>query len=504
MTAQSPKKDTVLVIDDVRINLELVAGYLMDANFEVLVATDGEGALKQLKHVNPDIILLDVMLPGKDGFETCKCIKNIESAKDIPVIFMTSLSDIADKMKGFEVGGVDYITKPIQREETLARVNTHLTLRKTQKALRNANANLEQHVIERTAELNRALEEVKQLKNQLQAENTYLQDEIRSEYNFNEIIGKSETLKKVLMRVEQVLKTDASVLILGETGTGKELIARAIHNGSTRNQRPLVKVNCAAMPAHLIESELFGHEKGAFTGAISKKIGRFELAHGGTIFLDEIGDLPVELQPKLLRALQEGEIERLGNPQSIPVDVRVIAATNRDLKQAIEDTQFRKDLFFRLNVFPIHIPPLRERQADISLLAEHFVRKISTKLGKPIGPISQDVLERLKSYPWPGNIRELENLVERAVILANSPSLRLEDFEFTYHPESKTKSLESGKSHPADKVSGSLQELERAHILQILQGCSWKIQGSGGAAAALNLKPSTLRSRMNKLGIERP
>ena len=217
--------------------------------------------------------------------------------------------------------------------------------------------------------------------------------------------------------------TDATVLILGETGTGKELIARAIHNHSNRNKHPLAKVNCAAMPANLIESELFGHEKGAFTGANSKKMGRFELAHEGTLFLDEIGDLPVELQPKLLRALQEGEIERLGNPQSIALNVRVIAATNRNLKQAISDTHFREDLFFRLNVFPIHLPPLRDRKADIPLLAEYFVRKAANKLGKSLGPLSEEILERLKSYFWPGNIRELENLVERAVILANSPDL---------------------------------------------------------------------------------
>ena len=258
------------------------------------------------------------------------------------------------------------------------------------------------------------------------------------------------------------------------------------------------------MPANLIESELFGHEKGAFTGATTKKIGRFELADGGTIFLDEIGDLPVELQPKLLRALQEGEIERLGNPQSTSVNVRVIAATNRDLKQAIEDTHFREDLFFRLNVFPIELPPLRERKDDIPPLTKHLVRKVSHQLGKPINSISEDVFNELKSYPWPGNIRELENLVERAVILASDGTLKIDNFEFTHSSGFEPKSLESGNRQGDDNVSDSLEELERAHIVKILQRCSWKIQGSTGAAAALNLRPSTLRSRMNKLGIRRP
>ena len=504
MATKTITKNRILVVDDVQKNLEIAVRYLIDANFEVFIAKSGEDALEKAKTVNPDIILLDVMLPGISGFESCKRIKEAGSTKDIPVIFMTALSDLSDKVKGFEAGGVDYITKPIQREELLARVGTHLKLRITQKALQDANANLEQRVAERTAELNRALEKVEQLKNRFQAESIYLREEIKSEHNFNEIIGRSESLRKVLTRIEQVAETEASVLILGETGTGKELIARAIHNGGSRNHNPLVKVNCAAMPANLIESELFGHEKGAFTGAVSRKIGRFELADGGTIFLDEIGDLPMELQPKLLRALQEGEIERLGNSQPIPVDVRVIAATNRNLKQAIDDTQFRQDLFFRLNVFPIHVPPLRERQDDIPILAEHFVRKISNKLGKPIDAISDEVFDQLIAYPWPGNIRELQNLVERAVILASGATLQIDNFEFNPHPGFETKSVMSGSSDVEENSPESLEEMERAHILKTLHHCSWKIKGSDGAAAALNIHPSTLRFRINKLGIKKP
>ena len=504
MTTVTAIKNKILVVDDVQKNLEIAVRYLIDANFEVFIAKSGEDALEKVKTVNPEIILLDVMLPGISGFEMCKRIKEADSTKEIPVIFMTSLADLSDKVKGFEVGGVDYITKPIQREELLARVTTHLRLRIIQKELMDANANLEHRVAERTAELNRALEKVEKLKNQFQAQSIYLREEIKSEHNFNEIIGRSAPLKKVLMRIEQVAKTEASVLILGETGTGKELIARAIHNGSSRNNNPLVKVNCAAMPANLIESELFGHEKGAFTGAVSKKVGRFELADGGTIFLDEIGDLPMELQPKLLRALQEGEIERLGNSQPISVDVRIIAATNRDLKQAIENTQFREDLFFRLNVFPVHLPPLRQRQEDIPILTEHFVCKVSNKLGKPINGISDTVFDQLKSYPWPGNIRELQNLVERAVILASGTTLQIDHFEFTHNHGFEPESSESGSSNIEENSSGSLENIERAHILKTLQRCFWKIKGSDGAAAALNINPSTLRFRMNKLGIKKP
>ena len=273
MTTYPLKEDTVLVVEDVQKNLELMVEYLIEADFEVFVAKTGEEALKKLQWVvSPDTILLDVILPDIDGFEVCSCIQKVDALRDIPVIFMTALADENNKVKGFDVGGVDYITKPVKRQETLLRVNTHLTIRKMQKALHDANENLEHRVLERTAQLNRALEKVEQLKNQVQAQNVYLCEEIKNEHNFGEIIGNSEPLKNVLMRVERVADADTTVLILGETGTGKELIARAIHSDSARNKHPLVKVNCAAMPADPIESELFEHEKGAFSGAVSKKI----------------------------------------------------------------------------------------------------------------------------------------------------------------------------------------------------------------------------------------
>jgi Nif-specific regulatory protein len=341
--------------------------------------------------------------------------------------------------------------------------------------------------------LRKALLEVEQLKNRLQAENIYLQEEIKTEYNFEEIIGQSKALQKVLRRVEQVASTEATVLIQGETGTGKELIARAIHNLSPRKERPLVKVNCPALPAGLIESELFGHEKGAFTGALSHKVGRFELANDGTIFLDEIGDLPLELQAKLLRVLQEGEFERVGSSCTIRVDVRVIAATNRDLKKAMEEGKFRPDLYYRLNVFPILIPPLRERKEDIPVLVRYFTMKYGTKLEKKVETIPQKTMDALLAYPWPGNVRELENMIERAVILAHSPVIQID--------ESLDVRLDTGSQA---SISGSLEDVERAHILRVLEETKWVIHGKRGAALVLGLNPDTLRSRMKKLGIKRP
>jgi PAS domain S-box-containing protein len=326
----------------------------------------------------------------------------------------------------------------------------------------------------------------------LKAQNQYLQEEIKLTYNFEEIISKSNNFQRVLRQIEQVAATDATVLILGESGTGKELIARAIHNISNRSKKPLVKVNCATLPANLIESELFGHEKGAFTGAMDKKIGRFELANGGTIFLDEIGELPVELQAKLLRVLQEGEFERLGNPNTIKVNTRVIAATNRNLQMAIEKKEFREDLYYRLNVFPVVCPPLRDRKEDIPLLVKHFCQKHEGKIGKKIKDIPTKVMDALMSYDWPGNIRELENIIERAMILS---------FDGT---------LEYGDWIPSEKISSNgkpaaskLEDIERDHIIETLSKTNWKVSGEKGAAKILGLNATTLEARMKKLGIKR-
>jgi transcriptional regulator with GAF, ATPase, and Fis domain len=338
--------------------------------------------------------------------------------------------------------------------------------------------------------LHAALKEVTELKEQLEAENVYLRKEIKTGQSLDKIIGRSVGLRHVFFRASQVAGTDATVLILGETGTGKELIAHAIHDMSPRKDRPLITVNCATLPSELIESELFGHEKGAFTGADTRQTGRFETAHNSTLCLDEIGELPLKLQAKLLRVVQHGEFERLGSPRTYKVDVRILATTNRNLEEEVRRGRFREDLFYRLNVFPIMIPPLRDRREDIPLLVEAFVAKYGRKQGKKITSIAKETMAALLDYPWPGNIRELESVIERSVILCPGPVLRLAD------------KLTNPSCVAKDRKS-NLQDVEREHILNVLSESRWRVEGANGAAAVLGLHPSTLRSRMRKLGINK-
>jgi chemotaxis protein methyltransferase CheR len=364
--------------------------------------------------------------------------------------------------------------------------------------------------------LRNALKEIELLKDQLQAESAYLQDEIKLEHNFENIIGHSEALKYVLYRVAEVAPTEVPILIMGETGTGKELIARAIHNLSSRNKRALlklncaalpasvidlssrskralVKVNCAALPASVIESELFGHEKGAFTGAGVRRVGRFQLADGTTLFLDEISEIPLELQPKLLQVLQDGEFEPLGSSKTLRVDMRIIAASNRDLEDEVNHSRFRRDLFYRINVFPLTVPPLRNRKDDIPLLVKWFVDRFNRKMNKNITSIPKALFKHLQAYDWPGNVRELENVVERAMIASKGSKLKLTDNFVT-----------SAKVRSRAKLKETLTEVERAQILNTLEKTGWKIEGANGAAGVLGLAPSTLRDRIKKLGISNP
>lgn len=349
-----------------------------------------------------------------------------------------------------------------------------------------------------------AFGKIQELKEQLSKEKLYLEDEIRSEMNFAQTIGTSAPLRRVLKRVETVAPTDSTVLIYGETGTGKQLIARAIHDLSPRRSKPFVKLNCAAIPTGLLESELFGHEKGAFTGAIAQRIGRFEVANGGTIFLDEIGEIPLELQSKLLRVLQEREFERLGSSRTLRTDARLIAATNRDLEAMVTEQKFRSDLFFRLNVFPVHVPPLREREGDIPLLVRHFAQQFSRRMNKTIETIPSATMDALCRCHWPGNIRELQNVIERAVIISTGPALSVDvaDLKFPKAAHAVEKSAVA-KLPTNGALRHILEQSERQQILEALEHCNWVVAGPKGAAAHLGMKRSTLQQRIRKLGIAR-
>jgi DNA-binding NtrC family response regulator len=476
-------------------------------------------ALEKIESESPDLVLLDILMPEMDGYQVLEHLKADGILRHTPVVVVSAVDQTDKIVKCLELGATDHLPKPFNAAILRARVKSCLEKKawrdqeraylhkiettnrqleqeiqvreRAESELQEENEKLEQRVAERTSELKNALEEVEQLKNRLQAENIYLQQEIKLAHNFEEIVSQNRHFKKIFETVEQVAPTDATVLILGETGTGKELLARDIHSISSRKDHPLVKVNCAALPANLIESELFGHEKGAFTGAHSRRIGRFELANQGTAFLDEIAELPLELQSKLLRVLQEGEFERLGSAETIKVDVRVIAATNRDLDEAMARGNFREDLFYRLNVVPIKIPPLRERKDDIPLLVEFFVKKFSARIGKEIESIPLNVMAELKTYHWPGNVRELENIVERAVITSRGKQLEIGDWLVR-------ETASSGSS----KIL-TLDELQRKHIIDVLDMTDWKIRGDEGAAMLLGMKPTTLEARMKKLKIVR-
>lgn len=594
---------SILIVDDEIANLKLLAELLTQQGYQVRPTESPQLAIDSAFSQPPSLILLDVKMPIIDGFEVCRRLKQDARTRDIPVIFISALQSTDDKVRGFEAGGVDFITKPIQEDEVLARVRTHMELRH----MRN---NLEQLVLMRSAELGKseakyrglvdnavvgvfastldgrftfvndtmvrlydfdtpeqmiaegslsrwkdlskrellmadlntqgvvtnreaetvthkgrhihiifsvkrvaediigmvmditdrkqaelelqkAYEEIKQLQSKLEAESAYLQDEIKLEHNFENIIGQSEPLKYVLNRVQMVAPQDSAVIILGETGTGKELIARAIHQLSARSGRPLVKVNCAALPDDLIESELFGREKGAYTGAMTTQAGRFEIANNSTLFLDEIGELPLSLQAKLLRVLESGKFERLGNPLTLHSDTRIVAATNRDLEEEVKQKRFREDLWYRLKIFPVTVPPLRDRIDDVPLLVDHFVRFFARKMGKKYEDlhISASSMQAMQAYSWPGNVRELKNVIEAALISTNGDKLH---FILPITSEARTTNLKT------------FEEMERDYILKVLDHAKWKVDGENSASTILGMPESTLRSRMKKLGIQRP
>jgi DNA-binding NtrC family response regulator len=482
--------EDILVVDDTPANLRLLTDLLAKYGYRVRPASDGALALKSVAARTPDLILLDVSMPDLDGYEVCRRLKADERNRRIPVIFISAFGDTQQKVKGFEAGGVDYITKPVEAEEVLARVRTHLQLR-------------------RAEELQRAFEEIKALKSQLELRNDYLQEEVVEAKAFGDLVGQSSGLRNVVSQIDVVAPTEASVLILGETGTGKELVAHEIHRRSGRKDKPLVRVNCASIPRELFESEFFGHMRGSFTGAVKDRAGRFETAEGGTIFLDEVGEIPLDIQNKLLRVLQEKRYERVGGDVTRRADVRIVAATNRDLKNAVAAGKFREDLYYRLNVFPIQVPPLRERIDDIPLLAKHFV-ELSTKELKCAKPrLTRAAVTHLQSYDWPGNVRELRNVVERAVILARGGALEF-DLPITGQappaprPGRGADSPAGSPAQPKFLTEVELERFERDNLVLALEAANWKISGPDSAAELLGVKPTTLLSRMTKWGVKKP
>jgi len=465
----------VCVIDDESSVRESVRNLLRSSGFKVQALASAQEFFTSWPSEALSCLVLDVQLPGISGLDLRQelCSRGAQ----IPIIFMTGYGDIPTSVRAMKAGAIEFLTKPFREEDLLSAVN---------------------QAIERGCQ-------IEQLKNKPVGEQLYPEDELRSQIGFSGIVGKSAALRQVLRQVEVVAPSDATVLILGETGTGKELIARAVHERSRRRDKPLVRVNCASIPKELFESEFFGHAKGAFTGAIKDRAGRFEVAAGGTVFLDEVSEIPLELQSKPLRVLQEKCYERVGEERTRRVDVRILAATNRDLKKEVAAGRFREDLYYRLDVFPLQVAPLRERKEDIPLLATHFVELLVKELGCPKPRLTRAGIETLQGYDWPGNIRELRNVIERAVIIAGGGVLEF-DLPVTESLVDLTSfGPQDGYEPEAEYLTESeMKRRERENLLAILRKTGWKIKGIDGAAELLGVKASTLIARVKKMGFKRP
>jgi DNA-binding NtrC family response regulator len=458
----------VFVVDDDRSIRESLSNLIRSAGFNVQTFASAQAFLTSRRPDAPSCLVLDVQLPGLSGLDLQQELAKVQC--QIPIIFLTGHGDIPMTVRAMKAGAIEFLTKPCRDDDLLHAVEQAIHRSRQQAPGRHPPA----------------------------AKPPDAPGELRGDSSDSAIVGHSAALRRVLKAVETVAPTDATVLLSGETGTGKEVIARAIYRLSRRGANPFVKLNCAAIPPGLLESELFGHEKGAFTGAVAPRIGRFELAHRGTMFLDEVGDLPLELQPKLLRVLEERAFERLGSTRTVHTDVRLIAATNADLAQMVAEKQFRSDLYYRLNVFPIVIPPLRERRGDIPLLVRYFVQKYARRMNKRIETIPPTAMSALTDYHWPGNVRELEHFIERAVILSHSPELQVPPAEFT-PPTPSAPAVAHEAPHAV-----TLRETERAHIQRTLDETHWVIGGPAGAAERLGLKRTTLQALVRRLGIDRP
>jgi DNA-binding NtrC family response regulator len=455
----------IYVVDDDASMREAVESLVRSAGLPVETFASAQEFLAHARTDVPSCLVLDVQLPGLSGLELQQELAR--SAVQIPIIFLTGHGDIPMSVRAMKAGAMEFLTKPFNDEDLLEAI---------------------QHGI--AGNYSRQQTEVEGLSSSTASSvgDLYLEEEVHAHAGFDGIVGQSSSLRQALNLVDMVARSDSTVLLRGETGTGKERIARAIHDRSRRKQQPFVKLNCAAIPSGLLESELFGHERGAFTGAITQKVGRFELADGGTLFLDEVGDIPLELQPKLLRALQEREFERLGSTRTKKVDVRLVAATNCNLEKMIADKQFRCDLYYRLNVFPIRIPPLRERAEDIPMLVRHFARKYAGRMQKKIDVVPAGALSELTHWHWPGNIRELENLVERAVVLTRDHKLEISIPELMDGPARAHVTLDDSD--------------EQETIVRVLKETQGRVGGPNGAAARMGLKRTTLITRMKKMGID--
>ncbi len=472
-----------LVDDDVSVR-ESVGSLIRSAGFRAKTFASAQECLAGLQAEQPSCLVLDVQLPGLSGLDLQQELAKADV--QLPIIFLTGHGDIPMSVRAMKAGALEFLTKPCDGEDLLNAIRQGIA---RHQAARQPSQNLAQHSFDGSIGA-RA-----ESSDKLAPEKLYLGEEICREANFEGIVGQSPALREVLKLVEVVAASDSTVLVLGETGTGKELIARAIHNRSLRKQRGFVKLNCAAVPSGLLESELFGHERGAFTGAITQRAGRLEVADQGTLFLDEVGDIPLEIQPKLLRVLQEREFERLGSTRTKKVDVRVVAATHRALEEMIVEKQFRLDLYYRLNVFPIHIPPLRERPEDIPLLVCHFVRQFAQRMNKTIDGISCDTMEALIRYSWPGNIRELQNVIERSVIVHVKGNLSVKQSWLAHE------CLATG-SATASSFRKSVRE-ERKVIGAALAETRGRVSGPLGAAAKLGIPPSTLESKIRAMKINK-